>query len=194
MYSPYTSVTMIIDILVLIFLVLAIIKGLRRGLIVAVFSIFAFIAGIAAAMKLSVVVADYLKDSVNISAKWLPFLSFAVVFIGVVLLIRWAASLLEATVEMAMMGWANKIGGIILYAILYMFTLSVVLFFVNKVKLISDEAIANSVTWPFLQPMGPWIIDGFGKLVPAFKNMFTELGNFFDGLAKQQQVQPEVTP
>ena len=194
MYSPYTSVTMIIDILVLIFLVLAIIKGLRRGLIVAVFSIFAFIAGIAAAMKLSVVVADYLKDSVNISAKWLPFLSFAVVFIGVVLLIRWAASLLEATVEMAMMGWANKIGGIILYAILYMFTLSVVLFFVNKVNLISDEAIANSVTWPFLQPMGPWIIDVFGKLVPAFKNMFTELGNFFDGLAKQQQVQPEVTP
>ncbi|OQP67981.1 CvpA family protein [Niastella populi] len=185
---------MIIDVLVLIFLVLAIIKGLRRGLIVAVFSIFAFIAGIAAAMKLSVVVADYLKDSVNVSAKWLPFISFAVVFIGVVLLVRWAASLLEATVEMAMMGWANKIGGIILFAILYMFTLSVVLFFVNKVKLISDETIANSVTWPFLQPMGPWVIDGFGKLIPAFKNMFTELGNFFDGLAKQQQVQPEVTP
>lgn len=184
---------MIIDILVLIFLVLAVIKGLRRGLIVAVFSIFAFIAGIAAAMKLSVVVADYLKDSVNISAKWLPFLSFAVVFIGVVLLVRWAASLLEATVEMAMMGWANKIGGIILYAILYMFTLSVVLFFVNKVKLISDEAITNSVTWPILQPLGPWIIDGFGKLIPAFKNMFTELSNFFDGLAKQQQVQPKVT-
>jgi uncharacterized protein YqeY len=75
---------MIIDILVLIFLVMAVIKGLRRGLIVAVFSIFAFIAGIAAAMKLSVVVAGYLKDSVNISAKWLPFISFAVVFIGVV--------------------------------------------------------------------------------------------------------------
>jgi len=174
---------MIIDILVLIFLVIAVIKGLRRGLIVAVFSIFAFIAGIAAAMKLSVVVAGYLKDSVNISAKWLPFISFAVVFIGVVLLIRWAASLLEATVEMAMMGWVNKIGGIILYAILYMFTLSVVLFFVQKVKLISDETVAKSITWPWLQPLGPWVIDGFGKLIPAFKNMFTELGNFFDGLA-----------
>jgi len=178
---------MIIDILVLVFLVMAVIKGLRRGLIVAVFSIFAFIAGIAAAMKLSVVVAGYLKDSVNISAKWLPFISFAVVFIGVVLLVRWAASLLEATVEMAMMGWVNKIGGIILYTILYMFTLSVVLFFVQKVKLISDETLAKSITWPWLQPLGPWVIDGFGKLIPAFKGMFTELGNFFDGLV---QVQP----
>jgi membrane protein required for colicin V production len=177
---------MFIDILVLIFLVIAVIKGLRRGLIVAVFSFFAFIAGIAAAMKLSVVVADYLKDSVNISAKWLPFISFAVVFIGVVLLVRWVASIVESTVEMAMMGWANKIGGVVLFTILYMFTLSVVLFFVQKVKLISDETIANSTTWPFLQPLGPWVIDGIGKLIPVFKDMFTELSNFFDGLAKQQ--------
>lgn len=167
-------------------MVMAVVKGLQRGFIVAVFSIFAFIAGIAAAMKLSVVVAEYLKDSVNISVKWLPFISFAVVFIGVVLLVRWAASLLTATVEMAMMGWANKIAGIILYAILYMFTLSVVLFFVQKVKLLSDETMANAVTWPILQPLGPWVIDGFGKLIPVFKDMFTELSNFFDGLAARQ--------
>jgi membrane protein required for colicin V production len=177
---------MLIDILVLIFLALAVIKGLRRGLIVAVFSIFAFIAGIAAAMKLSVVVADYLKDSVNISAKWLPFISFAVVFIGVVLLVRFVASLLESTVEMAMMGWVNRIAGVLLYTILYMFTLSVVLFFVQKVKLISDETLAKSITWPWLQPLGPWVINGIGKLIPVFKDMFTELSAFFDGFATQK--------
>ena len=92
-----------------------------------------------------------------------------------------------------MMGWANKIGGIILYTILYMFTLSVVLFFVQKVKLISDESVANSVTWRWLQPLGPWVIDGIGKLVPVFKNMFAELSAFFDGLATQQ-VPQKVTP
>jgi membrane protein required for colicin V production len=177
---------MLIDILVLIFLVLAVIKGLRRGLIVAVFSIFAFIAGIAAAMKLSVVVADYLKDSVNISAKWLPFISFAVVFIGVVLVVRFVASLLESTVEMAMMGWVNRIAGVLLYTILYMFTLSVVLFFVQKVKLISDETLTKSITWPWLQPLGPWVINGIGKLIPVFKDMFTELSAFFDGFATQK--------
>jgi membrane protein required for colicin V production len=165
---------------------MAIIKGLRRGLIVAVFSIFAFIAGIAAAMKLSVVVAGYLKDSVNISAKWLPFISFAVVFIGVVLLVRFVASLLESTVEMAMMGWVNRIAGVLLYTILYMFTLSVVLFFVQKVKLISDETLAKSITWPWLQPLGPWVINGIGKLIPVFKDMFTELSAFFDGFATQK--------
>jgi membrane protein required for colicin V production len=63
---------------------------------------------------------------------------------------------------------------------------------VQKVKLISDETIANSITWPVLQPLGPWVIDGFGKLIPAFKNMFTELSSFFDGLA--QQAGPKATP
>jgi membrane protein required for colicin V production len=173
---------MLIDILVLIFLVAAVIKGLRRGLIVAIFSIFAFIAGIAAAMKLSVVVAGYLKDSVNVSAKWLPFISFALVFIGVLLLVRWAAALLEQTVEAAMLGWANKIAGVVLYIILYMFTLSVLLFFVQQVKLISEETLARSVTWKWIQPLGPWVLDGLGKLIPVFKNMFSELSNFFAGL------------
>jgi membrane protein required for colicin V production len=93
---------------------------------------------------------------------------------------------------MVMMGWANKIGGIILYTILYMFTLSVLLFFVQKVKLISDETVANSITWSWLQPLGPWVIDGFGKLIPVFKNMFTELSNFFDRLATHQAGQPAV--
>jgi membrane protein required for colicin V production len=162
---------------------MAVIKGLRRGLIIAVFSFIAFIAGIAAAMKLSVVVAGYLKDSVHVSAKWLPFISFAVVFIGVVILVRWAAQLVEGTVEMAMLGWVNKIGGIVLYTILYMFTLSVVLFFMQQVKLISDETLAHSVNWWWLQPLGPWVIDGFGKMLPVFRNMFSELSNFFAGVA-----------
>ena len=162
---------------------MAVIKGLRRGLIIAVFSVLAFIAGIAAAMKLSVVVAGYLKDSVHVSAKWLPFISFALVFIVVVLLVRWVARLLEETVETVMLGWVNKAGGVLLYTILYMFALSVVLFFMQQVKLISDDTLAHSTAWPLIKPLGPWVIDGFGKLIPAFKNMFSELSNFFAGLA-----------
>lgn len=174
---------MIIDIIALILLIFAVIKGLRRGLIIAVFSILAFIAGIAAAMKLSVVVAGYLKDSVNVSAKWLPVLSFIVVFAAVMLLVRLIAKLLEKSVEMVMMGWANKIGGILLYIVLYLFLLSVLLFFAQQVHLFSETTLAQSVTWPVIQPLGPWVIDGFGKLIPVFKDMFTELSNFFAGMA-----------
>ena len=51
---------MIIDIIFVILIVLALLQGYRRGLIVAVFSLISIIVGLAAAIKLSAVVANYL--------------------------------------------------------------------------------------------------------------------------------------
>ena len=175
---------MIIDIIAIVLLAMAIFKGWRRGLIIAVFSIIAFIIGIAAAMKLSVVVAGYLEDSINISAQWMPVLSFAIVFIGVVLLIRLGANLLERTVEMALLGWVNKLGGIVLYVLLYLFAFSVLLFFAKQVQLIDENTISSSVFWPVLEPWGPWVLNTFSKLVPVFKDMFTDLEQFFSKIAQ----------
>lgn len=174
-----------IDIIVCILLVMAIVKGLRRGLIVALFSIIAFIVGLAAAMKLSVVVAEYLKDSVNISAQWWPVISFILVFAVVVILIRLVANLIERSVEWSMMGWVNKLGGVLLYVLIYIIAFSVLLFFAEQVKLINQETIQKSVTYSFVRPWGPWAVDAFGAVVPLFKDMFTELEQFFDQLAEK---------
>jgi membrane protein required for colicin V production len=141
--------------------------------------------GLAAALKLSTVVADYLKDSTSISAKWLPFLSFAIVFIGVVLLIRWAANLMEASLEVALLGWVNRLGGILLYVVVYTLAFSVVLFFATQMRLFSEETIAKSVTYSSIRPLGPMVIDGFAKLIPWFKDMFTELEGFFAHIAER---------
>jgi membrane protein required for colicin V production len=174
---------MVIDIIVVVLVIMAVIKGWQRGLIIALFSVIAFIVGLAAALKLSAAVAGYLKDSVNVSARWLPVLSFVIVFISVVLLIRLAANLLQKTVELAMLGWVNRAGGIILYIVLYMLGLSVVLFFAQQVQLIKQPSIDQSVTWPVVQPWGPWVINGLGKWIPVFKDMFKELEDFFVRMA-----------
>jgi membrane protein required for colicin V production len=176
---------MMIDIIVGILLVMAIFKGIRRGLIVALFSIVAFIIGLAAAMKLSVVVADYLKDSVNISAQWWPVVSFLLVFVVVVILIRLMANMLEKAVEWTLLGWVNKLGGVILYVLMYIISFSVLLFFAEQIKLISKATIDSSVTYPLVRPWGPWAIDTFGALIPLFKDMFGQLEQFFDRIAQQ---------
>jgi membrane protein required for colicin V production len=74
---------------------MAFFKGIKKGLILAVFSLVGLIIGLAAAMNFRFIVADYLKDTVNISAKWLPFISFIVVFIAVLILVRIGATALE---------------------------------------------------------------------------------------------------
>lgn len=175
---------MLIDIIFAVIIVIACIKGYSRGLIIALFSIIAFIVGLAAALKLSAVVAGYLKDSVSISAKWLPFLSFLLVFIAVVLLVRWGGKLVEKSIQLVLLGWVNRIGGILLYAAMYTIIFSIFLFYAEKLNLLKPSVISASVTYDFVQPWGPKVIDGFGKVIPIFKDMFAELEKFFEGLPK----------
>lgn len=176
---------MVIDIIFCILLLVAVVKGWRRGLVIAVFSVVALVVGLAAAMKLSTVVAAWLKDSTSISVQWLPFLSFAIVLIGVILLIRWGANLIEASLEVTLMGWINRLGGMVLYILIYTLAFSVLLFYAAQLKLLNEETITQSVTYSKIQPLGPMVINTFGRLVPWFKDMFTELEGFFTQIAQQ---------
>ena len=176
---------MILDIIVAVILILALVKGYRQGLIVALFSLIAFVIGIAAAMKLSVVAAGYIGKAVNVSDKWLPIISFAVVFLIVVLLVRLGAKFIQKTVELAMLGWANRVAGILLYAALYILIFSVLLFYADQMNFIKPETKSESATYSYIQPWGPKLMEGLGKIIPVFKGMFQDLEDFFDKVSKE---------
>jgi len=170
---------MTIDIILLILVALACFKGLARGLIVAFFSFFAIIIGLAAAIKFSVVVAKWLQNSTNLNKQWLPFLSFLIVIIAVVLLVHWVAKLLQKAVESVMMGWINRLGGVVLYVLLYLAMYSIVLFYATEMGLLKAAPIQSSKSYGLIEPFGPKIIDALGRLLPTFKNLFSDLENFF---------------
>jgi membrane protein required for colicin V production len=175
---------MSIDVLFLLALAMAVFKGLRRGLIIAVFSAVAFVVGLAAAIKLSATVAVRLREGLHLSSRWWPVFAFLLVFLAIVLVVRWGARLAEAALDLAMMGWLNKLGGILLYAALYTMLLSVLLFYALQVHMLSAATVRSSLTYPFIRPWGPAVIDEFGKFVPFFKGMFAQLENFFGDLSK----------
>lgn len=172
-----------IDIIFAMLIVVAIFKGYRKGLIIAVFSIIAFVIGLAAALKLSATVAAYLQNSITISSKWLPFLSFAIVFTVVVLLVNIGGKLIERTFEMALLGWANRIGGILLFITLYIIIFSIFLFYAEKIHLFEEATIQSSKAYPFVKPWGPKVMNTFGAIFPVFKDMFTQLSNYFESLS-----------
>mgnify|MGYP002777245828 CR=1 FL=1 len=176
---------MIIDIIAAVALVTAIIKGFQKGFIIAVFSVLAFIAGIAAALKLSASVAVWLGTSTNIGVKWLPFLSFLLVFIAVILLVRMGAKFLESAVKLVFMGWLNKLLGIFFFGVLYMIILSVFIFYAQQLHLFADSSLSQSVTWPYIKPWAPVVIEKIGIIIPVFRDLFEQLSNFFESVNKQ---------
>ena len=176
---------MIIDIAFVIAMILAIFKGLSKGFIVGVFSLLAFIIGLAAALKFSAVVASYLREEGMESSKWLPVLSFFLVFIVVLLLVGLGARLVKKTFQFAMLGWLDSLLGIFLYMIIYIIILSVILFFAEKMFLFKPHVITDSYTYKYIALWGPKVINNLGNIIPFFKDIFTQLQGFFDSLAKK---------
>ena len=176
---------MFIDLIFLILMVMAVFKGISKGFIVAVFSLLAFIIGLAAALKLSAVVADHLREKMNVSGYWLPILAFLIVFVAVVFLVRFGAALVKKAVSIAFLGWADSLLGVLLYAVMYTMVFSVILFFATRIHLISADAQTTSRTYAFIEPFGPKVMSLLGKAIPIFSHMFSDLSRFFEGVSKK---------
>lgn len=176
-----------IDIVFAILIVLAIYKGYSRGLIIAVFSFIAVTLGMAAALKLTTVTALYAQEHWGIHSRWLPVLCFIALFVGVVFLVRFGATLIQTMVEAVMLGWLNKLGGIILYSAIFITVYSILLWIANQLYWLSPEIKMQSVVYPYIEPLGPIVMKLWGKIVPYFRDIFENLQSFFDKAAKQIQ-------
>ena len=171
-----------IDIVLAVIIIIGAIKGFSKGLILAIFSFIAYFIGLLAAMKFSTVVAEYLGDNSSLAKSVLPLLSFTIVFLVAVLLVRLSAKFVEKMVNFAMLGWVNKLGGIALYVVWYLIFISVIVFYAKNIGIVKQETLDESTLWPYIQPWGPYVIEHIGSIVPVFKNMFEDLRAFFDNI------------
>ena len=169
---------MFIDVAYIILIAIACYKGLRKGFIVAVFSVLGFIIGIAGALKLSAIVAVKLAAHTG-AAKWLPAVSFLLVFLAVAFIVNVVGKVIQKTFETVMLGWINRLAGVALFILLYSIIYSVFLFYAVQLHFIKPDTVSQSFIYPVLQPLAPKIINLVGSFVPWFKNMFTELEGFF---------------
>jgi membrane protein required for colicin V production len=174
---------MLLDVIAIALLVLAVYKGLRKGLIVALFSFIAFIVGLAAALKLSALAAGYIGDTISISEKWLPVIAFILVFLIVVLLIRLGARLIEKFVQVALMGWLNRLGGVFFYILIYFFIYSILLFYGAQLGIIKSETMEGSTAYQVIAPFAPGVIDTLAIVFPFIKGVFEQLLGFFQHLS-----------
>lgn len=179
---------MAIDIIFAIIMAFAIYRGFTRGLIVAVFSLVAFILGMAAALKLSAVLAAHLAQS-GMQGRWWPVICFIVIFLAVVILVRLGAAALEKVVQWSMLGWVNRLGGILLYAVVFVLGYSVLLWLANQLYWLSPEVKLQSRVYPYIEHLGPQVMEQMGRILPVFRDVFAELEAFFEKAAREMPVQ-----
>ncbi len=161
---------------------MAIFKGLRKGFIAAVCSFVGLIIAVAAAIKLSATVANYLGEKTNIAYHWLPVIAFLLVFIGIMLLVNIGIKALETLWAAMLMGWLNKILGAVLYCIIHTIFFILVVFYFQHLEIIKPEKLNSSLMMPVVLHWGPLLIDFLGRIIPFVSEAFEDLKRFFGTL------------
>ena len=173
---------MLLDIIFLVCVVAGFFNGYRRGLIQAIFSFIGIFFGVLLALKYSYIVSEYLYKQDITQSKFLPLISFVLVFLSVIFLLQLASKLIEKIAETMLLGVANKlIGGILGSAILIMI-LSTLLWYLDKLHFISPEIQATSKSYEYLISLSPAVISFVSKLLPFFSDVFEQLERLIENL------------
>ncbi len=171
---------MILDIIAATLIIAMFIRGYRKGIIIAVFSLLSIMLGVVCALKLSHILADFLARKGIVTSAWAPIISYVLLFILVVWLVRMGASLIEKSVDALALGLINRLIGGVLYVGLAAVLWSSILWLTNQAHLITPETINKSVTYKYFLPVAPWVFDHIGTVLPFAKGLFADLQHFFD--------------
>lgn len=173
-----------LDIVVLILLIFAFFRGFRKGAIVAIFSLAGIVIGMIAALKLSGTLSQWLLEHDWVSSAWVQLISWLILFLGVVMLVRLGAKAIERLLKLSMLNGVNRVIGGLLYMFIAAFIWSCLLWLGNKAHLISPETMVISHTYSFLAPVAPFVFEKLGNILPFTKDLLESLSHFFDGVNK----------
>jgi len=166
---------MLIDVLMLILCLLGIYKGVKRGFVVAIFSIIALIVGLVVAFKTFAWVAIWLKTQTALTSRWLSFIAFLLVLIAVIIVIHLLANVLQHTLEMLWMGMLNKVLGAALYVFMYVSIGAIVIFYATQLPILNSQVRESSITFAFIQAYVPALLHKAASVVPFLENSLQRL-------------------
>ena len=160
----------IIDIILLICFIPAVVQGLRKGFISQAISIVSLIAGIWASARFADMVTEWISQYMNASEQVLKIVAFALILIVVFIVLGLLGRLLESILNFVMLGWINKLLGIVfsLTKAILIIGLVILLFssLNNNFQLVKPETLDSSVLY---QP-----VKNFADTIfPFIKNILT---------------------
>ncbi len=103
----------ILDIIILLCCVPAIFRGLSKGFIAQAAALMALVLGAWMSFHFSRVVVEWLKPAMNVSPAVLQAIAFTLILLAVFLALTLAGKMLEGIVKIVMLGWLNKLLGVV---------------------------------------------------------------------------------
>ncbi len=122
-----------IDLIIVILLILAVIRGFTDGFVKEVASLLALVLGIWGAIKFSTFTAARLYDWFDMTGQYVGIISFLVTFMIIVVIIHFVGTLADKMIEAISIGFLNRILGMVFGLIKNVLILSVIFTVLNVI-------------------------------------------------------------
>lgn len=166
----------ILDIIILVFLLMGIIRGFMRGLFVEVASLVALIAGVYGTIHFSHYAAEFLIEHLEWEEKYINVAAFAITFVIIVLVISLAGRALTKLADFAALGIFNKLLGALFGGLKIGLILSIIIMVLDNADrtfgILDEETKKESALYGPIQSIAPAI---FPALVEAADKIEEEL-------------------
>lgn len=149
----------VLDIIILVLLAWGAFRGFTQGFILQLVTFIAIFIGIWASIYFSDSMSAFLTQNFDITGKYLPVLSFVLIFVLVIVIAHLIGMLLTRFFELVALGWLNRLGGIAFGVLKMAFIISVLLTIQNRMKekmhIISEKQIETSLLYKPLAGIAP---------------------------------------
>ena len=161
----------VIDIIIVCCFLPALYFGIKNGLVRQLVAVAVIYFGIALSLKFAGPVAEWVVSRINLSDFWAKTVSFIVIFFAVSLLLNLLGKLLEKIIQISLLGWLNKLLGVVMTFCLFALLISVIVHFVdsanNLLDFIPKEKLEESRFYPALLQLAQGVF-------PHFKELFQQ--------------------
>lgn len=173
----------IVDIILVALFILAGFAGYKKGFVGELASLAGLLLGIWGAIKFSDYTASMLREHLNLTTEYLPLIAFAITFVLIVIAVHFLGKIVEGIFEMAFLGFANSILGVVFGVLKTAFILSVVLVILEKADIkmnfLPKDIAEKSLFYKPIQRLAPSIFPDLN-----FDEIKTKLKETFDPVNK----------
>ena len=160
----------ILDIILLICFIPALIQGIRKGFIAQAISIVSIIAGIWTSARFADVVSAWIGQFITASEQVLKVVAFTIILVIVFLVLAAVGKLLEGMFKLVMLGWLNKLLGVVFALIKTGLIVGLVIIAFSSLnetfKFVQESVLNESVLYPPLKNLAL-------EVFPYIKNILT---------------------
>lgn len=170
-----------IDLLILIPLALGAIGGFRKGFILEIITLLALILAVIGGFHFLHWGMSVLSENFQLSGRFLPFLAFLLIFVGIIAIVNAIGQALKKIIHMAFLGGFDRIAGAVLGALKFVFLFSILIWVFQVFGIEMPQHLQDdSFFYTYVVAVAPATVELFGFIIPASSDLMDKISELMN--------------